>query len=399
MARREYARIGVDMPEEESIKALDVEAQWLYDRLLLRKEISRCGVVPWRPAVLADLAPNASDTKVRRWVRQLESGGQIVLDESYAELLIRTFVRHDKLLAQPNVVPHLVYDFDLIASSKIRLAFLREFRRLWDLDHGRDDFSDSERGGWLLAVGRYPRQKHAADDPAKWPVALDKTTLARLLKEIGGGIRETLASAIDAGDVPPFTDGSPHGIPEPFAPPHPTTPPDHPTPGGVSRARVRTVSETDTGSVSETDTRARVTGPPAALAAEAHAPIAPQDPDQLVAEHGGRLTGQVRLHLVDQTRQLLDEDIDPVTIAAGIALWRERPGSGPGLLSYLVNDLMLDAELPKKPGHRVNGDAPPWCGQCDQGSRFENVGPGDDEGPWTRCPRCHPAHAVKAVSA
>lgn len=404
MARREYARIGVNMPEEASIKALDVEPQWLYDRLLLRPEISRCGIVPWRPAVLADLGRNSSDAKVRRWVRQIETGGQVVLDEPYAEVLVRTFVKHDKLLAQPNIVPHLVYDFGLIASAKVRLAFLREFRRLWDLDAERDDFSDSERGGWLLAVGRFPRQKHASDDPAKWPVALDKVTLARLVKEIGTGIREPLAAAIAAGDVQPFTEDSRHGIPEPFAPPHPTTPPDHPTPGGVSRGGTRTVSdtststdtETSTGAEDDSDIRVRAPGPPAAAAANTHTSIAPADADQLIAQHGGRLTGQVRLALLEQTRQLLTEGVEPMTIAAGLALWRERPGSGPRLLSYLVCDLMLEAELPTKPRLHVNGSAPEYCGQCDPENRWEGVEV-DGREVWRRCPRCHPS--VQAVPA
>lgn len=397
MARREYARIGVDMPEEESIRALDVGAQWLYDRLLLRKEISRCGVVQWRPALLAELAADATDRKIRTWVRQLTDRNHVILDEPYAEALVRTYVRWDGLLGQPNVVPHLVYDFGLIASKKVRIAFLVEFRRLWDLP----DLPEGERGGWLLAAGHFPRRKHARDDPAKWPVALEPETLARLVSAIGKGLREPLTAAIAAGEVAPFDPASPHGMPDPFLPTLGGMGSPHPSGDGFSCAHVSagaptgSVTGTDTGSESESGNRVRVTGPQpaAAAAAKAHTPaeIAPTDPDQLVQQHGGRLTGAVRLALVGQARQLLDEQIDPVTVAAGLALWRERPGSGPGLLSYLVNDLMLDAQLPKKPGVRVNGSAPPWCGECDETSRWEDAGDG-----WRRCPRCHPVNAAAA---
>lgn len=412
MARREFARTTTDMPEEPSIKALDVGPQWLYDRMRYRAEISRCGVIPWRPAVFTELAPDATEAKIRRWARHLATSNHVVVDESYAECLVRTYVRWDGLLAQPNVVPHLVYDYGLIASTKVRVGFLREFRRLWDLA----DLKEAERGGWLLAVGHFPRRKHAVDDPAKWPVALETTTLARLIKEVGTGIRDALTSAITAGEVKPFDPDSPYGIPDPFHPPHPGTPSpqgvggtpspypadppprrahaDTPMRAGAPTGNGNRLTANENGSrlpSSETGNDVRATGPdqPAATAADTHTPIAPADPAQLIATHGGRLTGAVRLALTNQARQLLADNIEPVTIAAALNLWRQRPGSGPGLLAYLANDLLLDAALPRKPAAlTVNGNAPTWCGNCDQTSRWHDTGNG-----WTRCPRCHPLHA------
>lgn len=214
MARREFARVGTDMPEEDSIKSLSVEAGWLYDRLYLRPEMSRCGVVPFRPAAWALLGKNATEPKVRRWLRELVAGEQVIVDEPMAEVLIRTFVRWDGLLAQPNVVANMVYDYKLIASATIRLAFLQEFRRIWDLD-----IPDAWRGGWLLAVGKYPRVKHSKDDPAQWPVALTADALARLRKAVGDGFRDEFATALARHDIKPFDEHSAQGVPEPFTDP------------------------------------------------------------------------------------------------------------------------------------------------------------------------------------
>lgn len=394
MARRTHARIGTDMADEKSIRALDVAPQWLYDRLLMRPEISRCGVVPYRPASWALLAADANERKVRGWVRQLVDGKQIVVDEPHAETLVRTFVRHDGLLSQPNVVANMVYDFGLIVSETVRTAFLIEFRRLWDLD----DLSDAERGGWLLAVGHYPRQKHAKDDPAAWPVALTADALARLKKAVGTGIREEFAAALNAGVVQPFDPTSPVGIPEPFAEPFTegaANPSPNPLAGAPARSPVPSAERRAPSAVTESRVPSAVTDvrAPAATAADTHTPIASPDPETLVTQHGGTLTGAVRIALVDQARQLLDEGIEPVTIAAGLAIWRSRPGSGPRLLSYLVCDLLLEAELPTKPQLHVNGSAPTWCGQCDEHSRWEDAG----DGAWRRCPRCHPS--AQAVSA
>jgi hypothetical protein len=64
MARREYARIGVDMPEEESIKALDVEPQWLYDRLLLRPRSPAAVSSPGSPASSPSSHPTPPTRKI-----------------------------------------------------------------------------------------------------------------------------------------------------------------------------------------------------------------------------------------------------------------------------------------------------------------------------------------------
>lgn len=208
MARREFARIGTDMPDEDSIKALDVEPQWLYDRLLLRNEMSRCGVVPLRPALWADLAANATETKIARWLRALTEGGHVVVDERYQEAFVRTFVRHDGLLGQPNVVANMCNDFTLIASQAVRFAFLAEFRRIWHLP-----LSAAWRGGWLLAVGVYPEVARSKEE--KWPDALPTSSIDRLRKAIrGNGLRDALVAAIASGDVEPFTEPFPEGLAE-----------------------------------------------------------------------------------------------------------------------------------------------------------------------------------------
>lgn len=212
MPRREFARIGTDMPDERSIRALDVEPQWLYDRLLLRDDMSRCGVVPLRPPLWSELAANATEPRIRRWIKALVEGRQVVVDERYQELFVRTYVRHDGLLGQPNVVANMCSDFYLVASEEIRLAFLREFRRIWHLD----DLPRSWRGGWLLAVGVYPEPKTGKDDA--WPDCLPAASIDRLRKALKGtGILKPFVEAITEGLLEPFTEPYVEGLPEPLA--------------------------------------------------------------------------------------------------------------------------------------------------------------------------------------
>jgi hypothetical protein len=394
MARREYARIGVTMPEEESIKALNVEPQWLYDRLLLRPEISRCGVIPWVPGVIADLAANATERKVSSWVKQLVPGRHVILDDKHQLLLVRTFVKHDKLLAQPNVIPHLVYEFGLISSPKVRLAFLQEFRRLWSLTPS-DDFSDSERGGWLLAVGHFP-QRRDPDNPAhkdlRWPQVLDSRTLARLVKEVGTGLRAALCQAITAGQVAPFTPEDAYGVPDPFQAPHPGTPSPPPHPGTpaadppLAGARAHSETETETRYfVPPTPETVSVSPDPASRSsADTRTPA-----EQLVEQQIGRsAAGAVRSALLAHTQSLLDEGHAPTDIATALADWRQKPSSGAGLLPWLLTERLLKRD---NAVHRNGHDPrPTWCGHCDETTRTEPVDPTDDTGAYRRCPRCHP---------
>ena len=210
MPRREFARIGTDMPDEPTIQSLDVGPQWLYDRLLLRPEMSRCGIVPLRHALWAELAADATVPKIRKWLRALVDGNAVHIDEGYQEAFVRTYVRHDGLLGQPNVVANMCSDFHLIASDTLRRSFLKEFRRIWDLE-----LPATWRGGWLLAVGVYPEPKTG---DGTWPDVLPAASIDRLRKALKGtGILTDLVTAIREGFAEPFLEPSTVGLPEPLA--------------------------------------------------------------------------------------------------------------------------------------------------------------------------------------
>jgi hypothetical protein len=111
--------------------------------------------------------------------------------------------------------------------------------------------------------------------------------------------------------------------------------------------------------------------------------------ETLVKTHAGGLAQPVTRKLVAATAGILADGITEATAAAALTAWTQRPGSGPGLLPYLAADIQLDDRLPKKPTLGVNGNAPPWCQQCDETSRWEAVITDGHEA-WRRCPRCHP---------
>lgn len=324
---RSHARIGTDMPDEQSVRALSVGAQWLYDRLLLSKELSRCGVLPLRIALWSDRAPDASEKKVRGWLKELTASRHVVTDERYQEAFVRTYVRHDGLLGQPNVVAAMVSDYGLVASPTIRVAFMLELRRIWDLA----DLPESERGGWLLAVGHYPEVSTGQGEHRTWPAVLPAASLARLRKSIGTGLHAHVTRAMAAGDLPPFDEASPQGIPEPFT---------RTLPGTPIRARDRGERRTP----SPATNSERRLPPPDGSGDPAPAEAAGLAAARTRAEHLvdtaqlGPLSAPVRRGLHERTATALNLGATDDDVHAALAVWRRRPGAGPGLLTNLIVD-------------------------------------------------------------
>lgn len=215
------ARIGTDIWAENSIRNLTRDAQRAYLLLLTQPDLSRCGALPYRPRYWSRLSADDSDRKLRRAIQELTTNRHVLVDEDTDELLVRTYIAHDGLLRQPNVVAAMVKDYEIIGSPTIRLTVLSELRRIWH----RDTTDLRERAGWLLANGVIPTD-------------MEPRTAARLRTSIGTGLRPHFTDAIAKGHLDPFTEPLPEPLAKPFgnAPTRATrvapTPPPPPPPGG-----------------------------------------------------------------------------------------------------------------------------------------------------------------------
>jgi hypothetical protein len=208
---RDHARIGTSIWREDSIRNLTRLQQQAYLLVLSQDDLSRCGVLAYRPRRWAQTSSDGTEKALRRDFAGLVQSRHVVIDEETEELFARTYVRHDRILAQPLVVAALVNDFPMIASPTIRLAFLREMRRLWSLL----DLPEGERGGWLLAFGQYPQAAQRDTKPV-WPHTQSPPALAKLEKAVKGGLLGPMVASICADEVEPFWEGSPEGIPQGF---------------------------------------------------------------------------------------------------------------------------------------------------------------------------------------
>ncbi len=131
---RDYGRIKVSIWSDPDFVRLPMEAQHAYFMLLSQPRLSYCGVLDYLPGRLATLTPEHDNVSVDHAVKMLEGDHFIVVDRATSELLIRSFVRHDGMLASPNVTKAMVRDYTNVLSPALREALDAELTRCFEAD-------------------------------------------------------------------------------------------------------------------------------------------------------------------------------------------------------------------------------------------------------------------------
>jgi len=127
---RDSARLLLTIWRDADFVALPSGAQRMYLLAISQPDLTWAGVVPYTPARWAGLAPDTTPTRVRRDVRVLADARFVVVDESTEEMLVRTYVMHDRVLRSPNVTVAMTKAAHMIVSPVVRRAFMRELVRL-----------------------------------------------------------------------------------------------------------------------------------------------------------------------------------------------------------------------------------------------------------------------------
>jgi hypothetical protein len=211
---REWARIGTDLWDEQSIQDLNPLEQRAYLLVTTQPDLSRCGVLPYTLNRWAKLAKGDTPAKLRTAFKGLEKSLHVALDEDYEELLVRTYVLHDGLLTQPQVVGAMVRDFRMVRSPKIRVAFLREIRRLVGLP-----LDEKNRRGLWIALGACENDKQRESVGAGLAPALTEAIEQGLVEPLPGGLAQGLPEGLAKALARPYPDPDPSG---PVHPSHPS---------------------------------------------------------------------------------------------------------------------------------------------------------------------------------
>lgn len=126
---RSHARIHFTIWENPDFKALPKDARWMYVVILGDSALNQAGVVVLRPGVWADDG-GFTDDEADAALTALADARFVVIDENTSELLVRTFIRGDKVMDQPNVLRNACALAPQTRSLAIRRALIEELRKL-----------------------------------------------------------------------------------------------------------------------------------------------------------------------------------------------------------------------------------------------------------------------------
>jgi hypothetical protein len=90
--------------QDEDFIGLKAAQQWLYLFLLSQPDVNHLGVLPLLPRRWAQTTPNMTESTIMEHLGALAEARFVVVDDMNGAVLIRTFMRHDGLLKQPNVL-------------------------------------------------------------------------------------------------------------------------------------------------------------------------------------------------------------------------------------------------------------------------------------------------------
>ena len=138
---RDHARFQTAIWDDPDWLKLYQGAQHLYWMLASHKDLSYCGVLPYLPGRWCRLSDGLTIAKLKVSARALERGKYVVIDREMSEVMVRSFIRHDKILARRNMGNACARALGNVHSQGIRDSVLHELARLWVESPGMD--------GWM----------------------------------------------------------------------------------------------------------------------------------------------------------------------------------------------------------------------------------------------------------
>jgi hypothetical protein len=129
MARRE-ARIVTTIWGDPAWRSLSAGAQWLYLFLISQPDIAHDGVISLRERRWAKNAEGVTPGEITAYLKELDTAGYVLVDEATEEVLVRSFMRHDQVYLQPNLMSAAVSHLGGVESHRVRRAIYSEVTRI-----------------------------------------------------------------------------------------------------------------------------------------------------------------------------------------------------------------------------------------------------------------------------
>ena len=129
---RDRAKINTGIWGDSDWKSLTMPQQWLYTTMLTRPELNHVGVGDWRPRRVSSLATGITVADVEDAATALQQQRFILIDEDTEEVLIRSFLKHDGVLDNPNLGASIKGAYDAIYSTMLQQVVVHELHKIID---------------------------------------------------------------------------------------------------------------------------------------------------------------------------------------------------------------------------------------------------------------------------
>lgn len=314
---RDHARILIRIWADDDFTALTERAQLYYLRLISQEHINRAGVLDLHPRRWARLATDGGLATCREALRELEQARFIVIDEDTEELLVRSFMRNDGIVRQPNVFKNALNAARQVQSRRLREEIADELRRMIELiPTDRRDAETNREGVLRVADLLFHPNAKGSRNPSRNPSPNPSS---------GDQIRNAENSRSTATPEP-FAEPFPKPFREPFAEP----------PGEGEGEGEVVISRSSVVASSENTPRRRAFEDLNASAAPA--PVA-AILTAWRATHQPPYTGGTYTAIGRHVAAALNAGHTPDTVKAALAEWDRRPDAKPGLLPHLLDDV------------------------------------------------------------
>lgn len=239
---RKYAQIRMSIWSDDDFLDLSPRGQHLYFVLLTDPTLSFCGVADWRPKRLAGRSKGWTVALVEQAADELAKANEryIVIDDDTEEVLVRSFIRNDEVLKQPNLAVAMVSAFSGVSSRELRGVIRDEVWRL--------SVDSPELACWSAKASAHLLEDMISKSPARRAGAEPSSPGNPFGNPFGKGIGHPSEHTRDT------LSGGPKPFPEPIGTPSPPAPTPAPTPAP---------SPTETASTSDADEPAALLDVPA----------------------------------------------------------------------------------------------------------------------------------------
>lgn len=131
---RTEARLSVEIWNDADFLALSGDAQRMFMFLISQADLHHTGHIALRIRRWSTKAKGMSVSDVERHLGELEATRFVVIDWDAEELLIRSFIRSDKVYRQPQVLSVAAEQLRLVTSLPARVALRLELERIAELE-------------------------------------------------------------------------------------------------------------------------------------------------------------------------------------------------------------------------------------------------------------------------